>query len=281
MRTQAMYGFMLGLLTVLSGAVFNPAHAQVDERCSSYLAAVAPAKGSPSVVPESYLSDVNVAVPCLMQIVDRLGGQIRSPDFELDTKNRFLSASAALRSIMTRLDAADKLSGGASSAGLSKFITLFRERNNGNVISALAYGTRNEDKDLRLSATLLLGNVIDNRFVCIPLTHLNDPELLNGPSPLNGRANLLGIISVVAPWAYKENYENIEKTRNYLYGKIDRNDPNLKTTVAILENILTRLKSQKDSSNKAIPLDPAVSQFCQKYVQEYSPKLSTPENVAY
>jgi len=262
--------------TILTVAAADGARAQLDDRCSAYMTATAPEKGSPAVIPESYLGDTNVAVSCLIQVLDKLGSQLSTPAIEPETRSRLLTATGALRAIMTKLD---------GSGSLNSFINVFRERNSISVISAMTYGARSENKDLRLSSTLLLGNVIDNRFVCVPLTHLNDPELMKAAEAASGRANLLGVVSVVAPWAYKENFDNIERTRDFISGQIGREDlSGLKNTAAILDNIQTRLKSQTENSNKAISLnnlDRTIIPACRKYVQFYTPKLISTANVSY
>jgi hypothetical protein len=257
------------------------ASAQAEDRCFNFVTAVAPDKGGAAVVPEQYLADTNVAVPCLTQILDGIGGQIASPAIDADARNKLLSVSGALRSIMTRLDAADKASGSADADGLQDFISMFRDKSTANVISALTFGVRSYDRNLRLSATLLLGNVIDNRFVCIPLVHLNDPDFMKSAEAVKARANLLSIVSVVAPWAYKENYNNMQKTRDFVNGQINRDDPDLKTTIYVLDNIQARLKSQTGNSNKAVSLNPSFAEVCRKYVQAYLPKPASLENVAY
>ena len=187
-------------------------------------------------------------------------------------RSQLLSASGALRSVMSKLDAADKLTAGSD--GLKKFISIFREKNSINVISVLSFGARNENRDLRLSSVLLLGNVIDNRFVCVPLVQLNDPDLVSTDYGINGRANLLGVISVVAPWAYAENFSSIRKTREIISTQVNRDDPKFKGTVNILDNIQNRLSSQTDDSNKGVPLDKAMTEACRKYALAYVPKLN-------
>jgi hypothetical protein len=57
-------------------------------------------------------------------------------------------------------------------------------------------------------STLILANVIDNTTVCVPIDHLYDPSI-----SINGRANLLSVVSVVAPWAYRQKYDNISKVQ--------------------------------------------------------------------
>jgi len=114
----------------------------------------------------------------------------------------------------------------------------------------------------------------------VPLTHLNDPTLMNSSNGLNGRANLLGIISVVAPWAYKQNYENIEKTRDLISTQI-ASDSATKTTLTILENIRVRLNSQNSDSNKNVNLPEQWRIACRSYVETFVPKLPSMDNVKY
>jgi hypothetical protein len=279
MKLDQIIYVVAAVLMACSGAAIQ---AQAPDRCSVYNAAIAPDKSAPAVVPESYLIDVNAAMPCLIAAIERLGSQITSVTMDADTKNKLLSASAALRSVMTRLDALDKQSG--NSDGLNRFITLFRDKSSLATISALTFGARNDDKDLRLNSVLLLGNVIDNRSVCVPLTHLNDPDFMKATEAVKARANLLGVVSVVAPWAYRENFNSIQKTHDSIENQISRNDPGLKTTVSILDNIQQRLAAQKPNSNKDYALSTLVeggAKECRLYVDAYTPKLTTPGNVDY
>jgi ABC-type transporter Mla subunit MlaD len=128
---------------------------------------------------------------------------------------------------------------------------------------------------------LVLGNVIDNTTVCVPLTHLNDPTLLATASGINGRANLLSLVSVVAPWAYKENSENIARTRASILGQVNSNDPNLKGTVARLENISRRLGDNTETSNRSVPMPESWRLQCKAYVEGFVPKLPSFQNVQY
>jgi len=176
----------------LSGILGNSAVAQTSESCSAFSVAVTGDKnGTVAVVPERLLADPDLAVPCLVRIVDALGAQINSPIMLAEPKNRLLSTTGALRAIMTKL------------------------------------------------------------------------------------------ISVVAPWAYKENYESIEKTRNTINAQIDRNDSGLKTTVYILDNIETRLQSQKSDSNKLYSLKDRTLVSCRRYVEAYRPRLTSTANLVY
>ena len=189
-----------------------------------------------------------------------------------------LSATAAFRSIVTKLNVSDQASGNTS--GLDEFIKQFRLADNLDVVSVLSYGARSDVYDIRLNSVLLLGNVIDNTSVCVPLAHLNDPTLMTSANGMNGRANLLGIISVVAPWAYKQNFENIEKTRDFINNQI-ASDTNAKTTSNILENIRVRLKSQNTDSNRNVDLPQQWRIACKGYIEKFVPKLPSLDNLQY
>ena len=181
---------------------------------------------------------------------------------------------------MTRLVAIDKSTN--TTKNLDGFISTFRNNDSIGTVSVLSYGTRSEVSDLRLNSLSILGNVIDNTTVCVALAHLNDPTLLDSPNGNNGRANLLAAISVVAPWAYKENFENISRTVKAIKDSImNRDDPTLKYTVYALNNINDRLETQKPNSNKSVPMPDKWRANCQAYVQNFVPKIVTIDNVRY
>ena len=157
-----------------------------------------------------------------------------------------MSATAALRSMIAKANAQDTVN--RDQTEIRKFINEFRSKQNLDVIAVLTYGVRNQDPDVRLNSLLILANVIDNPTLCVPLDHLYIPDLEKTPHGRRGRANLLSVISVVAPWAYKENFKNIENTREFVAQKTPNSDE-FKDTIAILANIDARLKTQTANSN--------------------------------
>jgi hypothetical protein len=189
-----------------------------------------------------------------------------------------LSLTGAFRSIILKFsDPNDP----RKVAEMNAFIRKFRDLDNIDVVSVLSWGARSDSPDIRSNSLLILGNVIDNTTICVPLTHLNDPSLMKSPSGVNGRANLLSLLSVVAPWAYKENSENIARTRASIAAQVDSNDPNLKGTVARLENIAIRLGNNTETSNRSVPMPEAWRLTCKAYVEGFVPKLPSFENVQY
>ena len=170
---------------------------------------------------------------------------------------RFLRVTGAIRSMM------------AASSNLDAVISLFRTTLNSRKINIsvariLTYGARSDDKNARQNSMWILANVIDNTTVCVPLDHLYDPAI----SP-SGRANLLAIVSVVAPWAYKENYNNIKTVVAFTQHKLSDSTSDLLDTSSILNNIEQRLQTQNDNTNK-IEAIPSNLQTCKHYPLQYA-----------
>ncbi len=220
------------------------------------------------VVPERLLANWQAALPCLVKIVERLAAKVDLPKFKPDVQSQFLSTTGAIRSIIAGINSADrKIVTGTSTAemrentdrGIREFIEAFRSLDNLEVTTVLSYGARSDERDVRSNALLILANVIDNSTLCVPLDHLYDPQI-----NMNGRANLLAVVSVVASWAYRENYDNIRKMYEFFSPKIT-NDPDVRQTREILDNIKKRLNSQTPNSNKSVNINPKDGAACKNY----------------
>ncbi|MEA2862512.1 MAG: hypothetical protein QOC84_468 [Bradyrhizobium sp.] len=255
------------------------ARAQSADNCAIYVDAVTADTGSAvPVVSDSLLTDWNTALPCLIKTLRSLKGEVGPQTMTPQTRSKLLSLTGAFRSIIVKFsDPNDP----KKVAEMSAFIRRFRDLDSIEVVSILSWGARSDSPDIRSNSLLILGNVIDNTTVCVPLTHLNDPSLMKSPSGVNGRANLLSLLSVVAPWAYKENSENIARTRASIAAQLDSNDPNLKGTVARLENIAIRLANNTETSNRSVPMPETWRLPCKAYVEGFVPKLPSFENVQY
>lgn len=271
--------FSLGLaLTALALAAALPARGQSGDACAIYFDAATPrTPGSVPVIPEKLLGETN-ALPCLVRLVSSLKGTVTSAQLNTEATGRLLSATGAIRSMIARATAIDEKTG--KDDNLKDLIKRFRELDNLDTVSVLSYGARSNVYDVRLNSVLILGNVIDNTTVCVPLTHLYDAEIETAQGA-NGRANLLGVVSVVAPWALKENFESIDNTRDFLAGRLNLNDPNLRTTRQILENIKLRLDAQSDDSNKGESMPPSLKSSCKGYIQSYPGKLIATDKLRY
>lgn len=258
------------------------------DACSAYRNAIEGGSATAvPVVPERLLTNWREALSCLVPIIGALNVSVTSPKFNPETQSKFLSATGAVRAIMTRLSLSDeKLKTAAEEQRrnqdtLNDFNKAFRGLDNLDVTSVLTFGARSDNYDMRLNSVLILGNVIDNQTVCVPLTHLNDPELDKTDYGINGRANLLGIIAVVAPWALKQNFESIKSTRDSIFESVRKNDPNLKQTYALLDNVQERLKVQTEGTNKSEDVSADWRRDCKKYIEQYRLKPENTRNLQY
>ena len=285
-----MIARIAGALLVVGTALIGTcavAQAQSADLCASYRAAVEAGSGSSvPVVPERLLANSQEVLACLVPIIGNLKDTVKSPTLETEIRNKLLSATGAIRAIMTRLTLSDeKLKAMPESdrpkdqETLNDFIKAFRLIDNLDTISVLTYGARNENYDMRLNAVLILGNIIDDSTICVPLVQLYDIKSTD-PAYINGRANLLSIVSVVAPWATAENYENIKKAHSY-FSTIPRGDPTLATTIRILDNIEKRYSSQTSTSNKSVGLQESAKQKCKEYKARFASNPAVAGNVNY
>ena len=142
--------------------------------------------------------------------------------------------------------------------------------------AVLSFLARNEDRQIRVPATLLFASVVDNASVCVPIDHLYDPQML-AVTNANARVNLLGIVTVVAPWAYRENYRNLETLHRYMSGKIGSGSEFEKTR-ALLNNLKARLdyQQEKNGFNRVLDL-PRNERDCYSYKNRWArDRLSYP-----
>lgn len=277
------------LAQVLAVSVFIPgglllaacsASAQQNQRdCSPFFDAVAAGNAKvPAVVPDRLFLDTDLAIRCLVAVSSKINTEIGQTGASAETSAKLLSTTAAIRTLMTTP------SYGQPRAALASFVDAFQKSADAdlNVASALSYGARDENADLRLNSVLILGNVIDDATVCVPIVQLNDPRLLGTPTGVRARANLLGIVNVVAPYASRENFNNLQSTIKSVEKTFDRGDPNFNSTSRLLANISARLAAQTDSSNKNVTMPENQRRSCDEYFEHYT-KINaiSIENVKY
>ncbi len=134
-------------------------------------------------------------------------------------------------------------------------IQAFRKVDTDNTIKLLTWASRGPHRSLRLNATYILANVVDNTNLCIILDHLRDPEL--GP---NGMVNLLQVAISVASYAYKENVEATMATVDILSPRVANTGSG---KIDILVDILSRRVGK--SKNAEVLLPPALWLYCRDY----------------
>jgi hypothetical protein len=126
-----------------------------------------------------------------------------------------------------------------------------------------------------------MSNIIDDASVCVPLIHLNDPKLVSGDNGVHARANLLGVVNVVAPYMNRDNFNNTRTTLNFIQNSLDQNDQNLYYTIKIIANINTRLDAQTDSSNRSVPMPEVQRKACREYLDNYAKSGDAVSNIQY
>jgi hypothetical protein len=119
----------------------------------------------------------------------------------------------------------------------------FRKGDDLRAISVLTFGARSDDYDTRLNTTLVLGNVIDDTSVCVPLDHLHDPKI-----SVNGRANLLAIVSSAVASMAPEDLGNVEKMSAYTRGALPRGSND---SLRILDNLDQRVADRRAKGPRA------------------------------
>lgn len=219
--------------------------------------------------PDALTSDKKNAIPCLAKVLDGLGGQIVvGKPISDDLRPKLLVTTGALRNLINVAGNYDDANSTTDGGAIDNFTRTFRQSDSINVASALSYGMRDENKSLRLNSLILMGNTVDNNTVCVPLAHLNDPLLVQSSVLVNARANFLGTISVVAPWANLENGKSIDATVVAVSQSLEANkvDPSLQKTFGLIENI-------KQRRAKASSLIGSMALDIKKACTEYSEKL--------
>lgn len=198
------------------------------------------------------------AIPCLVEIVNALKPRFSGAEIDAEGLVRFIQATGALRTVL-------------ANRGI-RAIREFRDTDNLDTISALAAGARGTNANARINAALILSDVIDNTSLCVVLDHLYDPTLAETRWGRSGRLNLLGIAAVVAPWAFKENFENLTRLQAYVTKALD-NENDTHETRRVLKNLADRLGYQDKApdANKVTPL-PADSRQCYAYTPQWAGK---------
>jgi hypothetical protein len=244
----------LGLCALaIAFAMFaSPVSAQ---RCDRFNQSFVTGKGNAEQLLQPFGNDLLIknpdAIPCLIAILTSLKPRAVGADATQEDLARLIQATGGLRTIL-----ANEGSGA---------IRVFRRNDNLDAISALVAAARGTNQTARLNSAIVLADVIDNSGICVVIDHLYDPTLGDTNDGKSGRVNLLSIASVVAPWAYKENYENLTRLRDYIGPVIERDDDAQRATV-LYKNFVERMDYQNTIRNPNMRQNlPADSQDCYRY----------------
>ncbi|QOZ51517.1 hypothetical protein [Bradyrhizobium sp. CCBAU 53338] len=265
----------LALMTLGGRAAF----AQDRAVCAQYEREVSSSSGSSvPVVSESLLTDWKTAVGCLVPIVTGLKDSMRAASVGSSTRARYLAATGALRRIATKIAAAEEAAGKAPTDGrptngdtIAGYQAEFRKWQSIDTFAVLTVGARSDNYDVRLNSILILGNVMDEEYTCVPLVQLLDGDLDTAEYGVNARANLLGALARAAPFVYAEDFTNIRNVVAAVAKNVKADDPKFKQSSAILENIDQRLNAQTGSSNRSVGLKAKPKSECVKYMNAYPP----------
>jgi hypothetical protein len=187
----------------------------------------------------SLVAEWETSLPTIMLELRNFPGP--STNWSAEQQTYLLSVTDILRSITSN----------------TKAIARFRECDEASMIKPLVWGARGQNPGIRVNATLVLGNVVDNTSVCYVLRHLRDPTI-----SVNGRANLLGVTIAMASYAYKENVAAIEQTLRLIESQTAKEQGDLTPTKKLIAELRSRTNR---SPNKDDDLPPALSEPCGKY----------------
>jgi hypothetical protein len=238
---------ILGILVIAISAAVAATTQALAQSCSEFDEIVVNDKDPGTLQMRPYGAEVLVnsktALRCLLPIVAAMKTRINSPLIDPRDLARFIQVTGAIRSIL----------GNGSIAAINDF----RDLDNLDVIMVLAFAARSNDQVARVNAALILSDVIDNNSICVVIDHLYDPAI-NAPDSRSGRLNLLGVATVVAPWAYRENFDNLKRLQDYITPVVAA-ESDADQTRRVLQNLAERLDFQKDTpesqKNSALPGD--------------------------
>jgi hypothetical protein len=260
-----------------------------DLSCAVYAAAiVSGAPGVVPVVPDALLTNWRTALDCFVPLVADMKDTMKSGSVSAQIRAKYLSATGAIRSMATKIGAGEEINNALQSAQrnpnidtIAMFQAEFRKVQSIEAFAVLTTGARSDNYDMRLTSILVLGNVIDERFACGPLVQILDPELETAEYAINAKANLLGMLSRVAPFVYQDDYANVRNVKAVIAKTVLPNDSRFNQTRLILDNIEQRLNAQTDASNRRDPLEDDARAKCIKYMAAYPATNLMTANIKY
>ena len=237
------------------------------DTCAYYRSAV---EGGYPVADSLLRQDWPNGTGCLIHALEAMKATVASkgedsaadPDWD-----KFVRIAGLLRTIF--VNNAQDASGKAQS---NPAIHRYRELSSLDATTALVFAQRSPNDAARLNAAVVLSQTADNQNICVVVDHLYDPKLKAAlgklkPYQLKGRASMLSVVTVVAPWAYKENAQEIEKLYVDYVALVapDKFAPDLAPTIEVLYNIDARLHYSNDpDANRFKPI-PANLDACASY----------------
>ena len=244
-------GTLFGIMSALIS--FGTAHGMSAVTDDKLCLAIRTAITGNDFVTRDLTQDVSISLPCLEDFIGSLA-TFHDKDSAISTMQNEMFLQSTRKSALAIRASIDQ--NGASA------VEVFRANQTIPVISALTLAAISNDRDTRQSATLVLGNVIDETTICVPEDYLYYDQITD-----NGRANLLAIISIPLAYVSKQEYANIQRL-------IEKFDPTkyskLFDTSRILQGIQDKAKSLEPQASPIYST--RFKALCGQYAPLFAPR---------
>lgn len=134
-------------------------------------------------------------------------------------------------------------------------IDVFRRLDDPHTIHVLAEVAKSDDRDLRINASLILVNVVDNTTLCAVIDGLFDDGIND-----NARFNLLQIVSAVSDRALVENRRWIAAILKHTWELVGKDPERYQKSIAVLKEIEEKLSQSADEFEGN--LEPEIIEMC-------------------
>ncbi|WP_224407299.1 hypothetical protein [Afifella sp. IM 167] len=247
--------FIVALVTLVAPwSMVKPSQGQSTDRC----AAIQRFTETGEPIPVAELGSSEEVVPCLLSQIRAHASFLLAKDEKEETLDaqRFRVITGALRN--------------AISVSSRNAIRVLRAEDDVLDAEILARGARHHDRGIRINSAFILANVVDNSTACVVVdfAYLDVAASISDTPAINGRANLIKIASVVAPWAFRENFQALDQLHEKLTSEMKLYPAdvlkNLSNTIDLLNLLRLRLDSQEniDNSPKNFPIPPSIGSGC-------------------
>jgi hypothetical protein len=212
-------------------------------------------------VPTQMLQDTARSAECLVSILADLDGAFSGTDIDPRNLELLTQVTGALLRLFDLAEAGGK--GATNSA-----IEVARQFDNTRSASVLSFGAGLDERQARMNSSLVFANLVDNSTLCVALDHLAHPRLTD-----NGRVNLLGIVSLVAPYSVRENHDAIARVADY-FAEVSTGNDAMTKTLSTVNNLKRRLDASPQEAATAGELAE-----CRSYTMQWA--TGTPYALSY
>ena len=243
------------LLTLIWIAGYKGARAQesVIEEPSALCDAIKDIVSNSDFIPRDRLDNGLSAVRCLVEIIKNL--DINSVNDAAASK-QLRRAAKGLRAIFD-----------AEVYRPTGTIEEFRRIESLDVVSSLVFGARSDNTDARIESTLVLGDVADNKILCVLIDHLYDPNIT-----VAGRFNILAALSSIPNYATELGARELKIMTSYFRPRLAERSDTF-NSLGILSKLddktnsrLSQIRSRSPTDAQAMKqLEDSEDAFCSSY----------------